>query len=99
MITIKFQSMFENTSHKSASAVVTCARYDVDWYENHARVTVYKDYIESGGVEFHVQADPAGTKEIGEPPLLQYWHVAYVENETGKTIDRVGPFGEDQQAA
>ena len=71
MITIKFQSMFENTSHKSASAVVTCARYDVDWYENHARVTVYKDYIESGGVEFNIQSDPiieAGTEETTPAP-------------------------------
>jgi hypothetical protein len=94
MITIKFQSMFEGGSHKSSSAVVTCARYDVEWYENYACVIVYKDYIESGGVEFHIQADPRCAGSDTPPASHSYYHVAYVENETGKTIDKIGPFNQ-----
>lgn len=89
MFTLRFMSGAD-------SAVVSGARYDTRHFMTSDQmraesciVTVYpQPTSDIGGVEFHV-----GGEEHQYP-------VCYVENQSGKTIDRVGPFQTpDLQAA
>lgn len=69
--------------------VVSAARYDVRHQQSNdkmcavaAIVTIYPQTTsESGGVEFHIG---------GEHPLA--YGVCWVENQSGKTIGRIGSF-------
>ena len=92
MLTIKFISTFFLGPDESCQTTVSCARYDVDQTaRDRAIVTVYKDY--SGpGVQFELISQDTASREGQMPPgPVPRFEMAYVENETGKTIDKIGP--------
>ncbi len=87
MFTLKFKCNKEFTS-----ATISAVRYDLKSFypqdgngqPSAAAITVYPRMTsDEGGVVFNVG---------GDHPLA--YEVAYIENQAGKTIDRIGPFGE-----
>lgn len=85
MFTLRFMNGGDTT-------VVAGIRYDTKHIlvpdQTHAKgaiVTVYPQMTsDSGGVEFRVNGD-----------CSPRWGVCWVENAAGKTIDRIGPFGDE----
>lgn len=71
------------------SVSISCARYDVDRRDGHAFVIPHSDYVNASSVEFHIGGDSGGPNSP--------FSVAFVENEKGKTIDRIGPYEKGEQ--
>lgn len=81
MFTLKFYSYFEDGSHTHAT--IACPHYSV-YYNKGAdvyEVSIYKEHTSTEGVVYNV-----AQRDIGKP----YWETCYVENSSGKTIERFG---------
>lgn len=94
MFTIKFINHYDprqtSDAAMSSETVVSCARYEVYRKANIALVTIYEK-MTGEGVEFRVHGDPtiSGSEAT---PLSRYFNTAFIENQSGKTIDRIGPY-------
>ncbi len=87
MFTLKF---YRNPNDYVA---VSCASYDVMHRGSNiempsgATISIYPGLTHQGGTDFHVGL-PQKPGEAANPNAN--W--CYVENSTGKTVDRIGPF-------
>lgn len=80
MFTIKFYSFFDDDA--TVEVNITCPHYEVYTRKNGVKsVIVYKDFTSVDGVEYWV-ADKSLEFE------KQHYHVCYVENAAGKTINK-----------
>jgi hypothetical protein len=86
MFTIKLIRNHRTTEAEecASSTVVACNHYDVHEKQNHALII-------ANGIEYRVHGEPViRYPAIGSPP--RHFNVAFIENQSGKTIDRIGPF-------
>lgn len=73
MFTVKFYR--EDTDGVERWEHISCPRYSVDSTPHFCTiVTCYKDMAGGTGTEFHISQDD--------------WHACFVENSTGKTVDK-----------
>lgn len=91
MFTLRFMSFFEEK--EGVSTVISAPHYEVYTHRNGRKVvTVYKDFTTLDGIERTVMSDELA-KELAAKanlgPLPDYYHVCYVENSAGKTIDKI----------
>lgn len=80
MFTLKFMSFYDDSSY--SETCVTCPHYAVYYHagSNYYEISVYKSFTSTEGVVFNV-----ASKDIGKA----YWDVCYIENEAGKTINKI----------
>lgn len=91
MFTLRFMSLFEDS--EEVENVIAAPHYDVYTHRNGRKtVCTYKDHTSTDGVERTVMSDNLA-KELAAKdnlePLPNYYHVCYVENLAGKTIDKI----------
>lgn len=80
MLTLKFCNSYEDGT--SSQAVMSCSHFNVYRFSDRVEITLYKDYTSVDGVTYTLSE-----KDIERP----YWQCCFVENSSGKTIDRISP--------
>lgn len=89
MFTLRFMSFFPN-NNEDVSVVISAPHYEVYSYANGRKtVCVYKDYTGAEGIERHIMSDELAKEMAWENNYPSYYHVCYVENSAGKTIDKI----------
>lgn len=97
MFTVKFCTYFDDGTHTATS--ISCPHYSVYKRENGSfAVTTYKTMTTIDSVERTVMSDHLAKmteKEESEARCMDpanlppYFHCCYVENQSGKTIDKI----------
>jgi len=91
MFTLRFMSFFEDK--EEVASVISAPHYEVYTHRNGRKVVcVFKDQTTTDGIERTVMSDDLAKKLASEhntEPLPNYYHVCYVENQSGKTIDKI----------
>lgn len=79
MFTIKLYKNEEDGTHKTTA--LACPHYDsYDHTDGSFALILYKNHLAINGTEYHINS-----------PRPESYDIAYVENEMGKTVDRIGP--------
>lgn len=79
MYSVKFYSYFEG-DHRNTCHAVSCTHYCIERFQQHAVVTTFEDHTDTKGT----------SRVVANDMPTSHFHVCFVENEKGKTIDRVG---------
>lgn len=92
MFTLRFMSFFQN-ENEDVSVVISANHYEVYTYSNGRKtVCVYNDHTSTEGIERNILSDELAKKLLADENIKQhrdYFHVCYVENSSGKTIDKI----------
>lgn len=98
MFTIKFIRNGSGQGSGEYCISVSTPRYDLDLRDKSAFVITYHnretgEFAGSSGTEFHIMNRNAEMEADSYKHMISRgFDVAFVTNESGKTVDRIGPF-------